>query len=490
MFLRVSRFASVVIIASGSLAVEVAARDKPGRERLAKAAPSPPSPPPPVSAASTTANTASKTGHPLVVAVSLQAQRLTVYQGTQSVLSTPISSGKPGHRTPTGVFAILQRARYHESNLYSNAPMPFMQRLTWSGVALHAGQLPGYPASHGCIRLPYRTAETLFGLLRLGARVVVTDAPVAPMFVQHPNLPQPLPTRIEIAGDGRKPADTVVVAATGNLSMPVSAAARFTDLPPRAAAEHDKRRAAAALIEARATAQHRLALAAEAARAADGARRDREAMEAELAAFEVLAARARRHAALARSEEEQVQADASIYAVDEAIADATAEVQRLRQLELQLFEASFPPARHAREAEDALGDAEAAVRLATVGTAPVSVLVSRQENRVYVRQGFETVMTGGFTLADPELPLGTHAFTAHAETHDESRLSWTVTSLPDRTTAPAAGTALQALARVQFDPPLAEAIARRLWAGASLILSDRGLGPETGRGTDFVVLTR
>src|SRR5690606_8804076 len=103
----------------------------------------------------------------------------------------PISSGQPGHRTPTGVFSILQKARYHESNIYSGAPMPFMQRLTWSGIALHAGQLPGYPASHGCIRLPYQFAQRLFGLTRIGARVVVSHDPVAPVAIAHERLPVP-----------------------------------------------------------------------------------------------------------------------------------------------------------------------------------------------------------------------------------------------------------------------------------------------------------
>jgi lipoprotein-anchoring transpeptidase ErfK/SrfK len=86
-----------------------------------------------------------------------------------------VSTGKPGHDTPTGTFNILEKQLKHRSTLYNDAPMPFMQRLTWDGVALHAGNIPGYPASHGCIRLPAAFAELLFNATRLGVSVTITD---------------------------------------------------------------------------------------------------------------------------------------------------------------------------------------------------------------------------------------------------------------------------------------------------------------------------
>lgn len=114
---------------------------------------------------------------PLSIVVSLGLQRLFVYRDGQMIGVSPVSTGMTGHETPLGAYAILQKNRWHRSNLYSNAPMPFMQRLTWDGIALHAGALPGYPASHGCIRLPAAFAKQLFALTDLGAEVSVIDWP-------------------------------------------------------------------------------------------------------------------------------------------------------------------------------------------------------------------------------------------------------------------------------------------------------------------------
>ena len=113
---------------------------------------------------------------PMVVVVSLPEQRAHVYRNGVRIGLTTISSGKPGHETPTGVFTILQKKRMHRSNLYNNAPMPFMQRLTWDGIALHAGRIPGEPASHGCVRLPHAFAERLFEATEHGMTVVIADA--------------------------------------------------------------------------------------------------------------------------------------------------------------------------------------------------------------------------------------------------------------------------------------------------------------------------
>jgi len=113
---------------------------------------------------------------PLLLVVSLDEQRAYVYRnGVLTGVST-VSTGKKGHETPTGVFTILQKNKDHYSNLYNNAPMPYMQRLTWGGIALHAGGLPGYPASHGCIRLPSEFARNLFAVTANGMTVVVASA--------------------------------------------------------------------------------------------------------------------------------------------------------------------------------------------------------------------------------------------------------------------------------------------------------------------------
>ncbi|HEU0045812.1 L,D-transpeptidase [Sphingomonas sp.] len=125
---------------------------------------------------------------PVMVIVSLTTQRAYAYRNGVPIGVSTVSSGKKDHVTPTGIFTVLQKAVHHKSNLYANAPMPFMQRLTWDGIALHAGNLPGYPASHGCIRLPLAFAKLLYGISARGMTVVVTDDAEVPIVAPAPNL--------------------------------------------------------------------------------------------------------------------------------------------------------------------------------------------------------------------------------------------------------------------------------------------------------------
>ncbi|MFL9582768.1 L,D-transpeptidase [Stenotrophomonas sp. AB1(2024)] len=129
---------------------------------------------------------------PIVLVVSLDEQRAYVYRNGIAIGLSTISSGKAGHETPTGVFTILQKDKDHKSNLYNSAPMPYMQRLTWDGIALHGGNLPGHPASHGCVRLPQAFAQKLFGETRRGDTVVVADAKSAPMTLAYPAVLAPV----------------------------------------------------------------------------------------------------------------------------------------------------------------------------------------------------------------------------------------------------------------------------------------------------------
>lgn len=112
---------------------------------------------------------------PLLVYVDLSRQLATVYRNGVRIGVSTVSSGKPGHATPTGVFTILEKNVEHHSNAYNNASMPYQQRLTWDGVALHAGGLPGYPESHGCVHLPYAFARALYGATRQGTTVIVSE---------------------------------------------------------------------------------------------------------------------------------------------------------------------------------------------------------------------------------------------------------------------------------------------------------------------------
>ena len=135
---------------------------------------------------------------PVQIVVSLPHQRMTLYKGGKKIATSRVSSGKSGHRTPAGIFSIIQKNRRHFSNLYAGAPMPNMQRITWSGIAMHAGSLPGYPASHGCIRLPYGFSRKLFGYTTMGNHVVVTRDMVAPKFISHASLFQPIPSSDQV----------------------------------------------------------------------------------------------------------------------------------------------------------------------------------------------------------------------------------------------------------------------------------------------------
>lgn len=130
---------------------------------------------------------------PVTLIVNLQTQRAYIYRNGVPIGVTTVSSGRPGYETPTGIFTILQKDEDHKSNLYDDAPMPFMQRLTWGGIALHAGNLPGYPASHGCIRLPPAFAKLLYGVTKLGLTVVITNEPAVPEIVSAPVELDPAP---------------------------------------------------------------------------------------------------------------------------------------------------------------------------------------------------------------------------------------------------------------------------------------------------------
>lgn len=143
---------------------------------------------------------------PMLIIINRTTQRLVVYRNGVPIAVSTVSTGRAGRRTPTGVFTILEKQVTHFSSLYDSAPMPFMERLTWDGVALHGGSLPGYPASHGCIRLPHPFAKLLYSETRLGTVVVITDSPELPRFVPAPTLgtrpPEAAPPEVAPAADG------------------------------------------------------------------------------------------------------------------------------------------------------------------------------------------------------------------------------------------------------------------------------------------------
>ncbi|MFC0479469.1 L,D-transpeptidase family protein [Gellertiella hungarica] len=125
---------------------------------------------------------------PIVIVVSIPEQKVHVYRNGIRIAASTCSTGKKGHETPTGVFTILQKDKDHRSATYDGAAMPNMNRLTWDGIALHAGNLPGYPASHGCVRLPMEFSELLFGITQLGMTVILADEQSFPPEIVHPSL--------------------------------------------------------------------------------------------------------------------------------------------------------------------------------------------------------------------------------------------------------------------------------------------------------------
>src|SRR5438067_5076158 len=132
--------------------------------------------------------TSAKPQGPLIIAVSIDRQKVRIFDDNGVFAEAPVSTGMRGHPTPIGVFSVIQKHKFHHSNIYSGAPMPFMQRITWSGVAMHAGVLPGYPASHGCIRMPMAFAVKMWNWTRMGARVIVTPGEITPARFSHPLL--------------------------------------------------------------------------------------------------------------------------------------------------------------------------------------------------------------------------------------------------------------------------------------------------------------
>ena len=153
-------------------------------------------------------------GEPILAIISLRSQRIAVYDANGMILRSRVSSGQRGRETPAGIFSIIQKDAEHYSNIYDDAYMPNMERLTWSGIALHGGVVPRYPASHGCVRMPYDFAKQLFDLTQIGLRIIVSPTDVAPTEIVHPILSLSNPdssalaaTRVAEADEAARKAD-------------------------------------------------------------------------------------------------------------------------------------------------------------------------------------------------------------------------------------------------------------------------------------------
>ena len=369
---------------------------------------------------------------PQQIFISINQQKLHFYSNGVHVADTSIATGVAAHPTPYGVFSIIQKQIFHRSNIYSNAPMPYMQRITWSGVAMHEGRDIGHPASHGCIRMPHDFAVRLYRLTKLNTRVIIARAELRPAEFADPHLfvhkerPPEIATPVanELEPVAAKPAELAVHA---NALSPPSQSDAVTPPADAPATKPDP-----------------------------------------------------------KTENAAPGADAS---PSGAAAPPT------------------PPT------------PIVLAKIAAAKKIPISIFVSRKRQRLYIRQQFEPLFDVPVTIAESESPLGTHVFTALEFTGPEhTTLRWNVVSLPgeppkrvrsveerrDRhgrvrrreteeeqaSDTSSLQSPAQVLARIGIPSEMSEAIAQMIIPGSSLIISDQGLGDETGEGTDFDVVTR
>jgi L,D-transpeptidase catalytic domain len=393
-------------------------------------------------------------GEPIMAIVSIKTQQVTFYDADGWILRAPVSTGTTGRETPAGVFAVIEKDKDHHSSLYDDAWMPNMQRITWNGIALHGGPLPGYAASHGCVRMPFGFAEKLFDKTQIGMRVIISPDNAEPVEFSHPALFVPnaeaiaaAPAKAEtLAGEAAEAAKTVdeakkaaVTAARESASL--TASARKLETLKRSAdtelAHADKTLAAAKTDEAKARAEDLRQKAA--AKAADlGTQLDTAKADA------------------------KSKLDAAAAAKDAAKAAQTKKAS----------------------AAKAANDAKLALE-------PVSVYISRATSRLYVRRNtrkpwpdggevFDATIEVPVAIRNPDKPIGTHVFTAVAR--NDAGLHWTAVTIDT------GDDAKDALDRVTIPQDVLDRIAPTALPRSSIIVSDEPLSRETNYRTEFVAV--
>src|SRR5215468_81691 len=468
-------------------------------------------------------------GRPLMAIVALGEQRVTIYDADGRILRAPVSTGQTGYETPAGIYSVIQKEAEHYSNLYDDASMPFMQRITWSGIALHAGVLPGHPASHGCIRMPHGFAERLFGTTSLGMRVLVVPSDVTPVAFSHPALfkPKALGSEVSLAAPGSAPTrqdQPMRLGAGGddaNVPPPTIPPKRLQTLKSIAAAKAaeaeaaakkaDEARAAAAKLtidSARVIKAQRLAEAFK-------ARADAALKSAEEALAAANAASSPSATAIERAQEAKAKAEAKV-------AEAQAQLDVAKAAAEPKSEALMGAREAAKAAEAAKVAAAAAAKEAVAKMSPVSVFISRQTQRLYVRQAFQPILDTPVAIKDPEKPIGTYVYTALEYINDGADVRWSAVSMTssqarqeptsqrrrfeddedgyargrrshrgERNAEPRSAdvnAAKAALDRVSLPQEAIDRISEVVSPGSAVIISDEALSKETGKGTDFVVL--
>jgi lipoprotein-anchoring transpeptidase ErfK/SrfK len=483
-----------------------------------------------------------KNNLPLFAVVSVADQHISIYDHNGLVARSMVSTGIADHPTPKGIFTILGRERFHQSNIYSGAPMPFMQRITWSGIAMHTGVVPGHPASHGCIRLPAEFASKLWGMTRVGERVVISPREVTPHEFNEPFIITPKMQTIS------EPMKSDASNSVNSEKIP-----QEKTLNPYQYAEQMKVRAVNEVLAANkdlkeAIVQQHLKGNDVALLTADLKKAQTEvaAIQSKLSGYSKIYDEAVERAKIKSQEAEQAKINlkdqlsgalsqkkidlivrASEKAIafkeaaltdktknEEALSAAKMKLDNLTKLisarSLDLSEAD----RRLSELTNITNAAKEREKLARQRMAPLSVMISRRDQKIYVRQGLVPVFDGPVTIRDMGAPLGEHLYIATAATEDGKSLKWSALSLPPSDKhevdevikvkldsrsqinhqpfdSNLASNASEALGRIEISQDVRDRLGERLWVGGSMIISDQSPSSETGNdGTDLTVKIR
>ena len=394
-------------------------------------------------------------GEPIMAIVSIKTQQVTFYDAEGWILRAPVSTGVKDRETPAGVFAVIEKDRDHHSSMYDDAWMPHMQRITWNGLALHGGPLPGYAASHGCIRMPFGFAEKLFNKTRIGMRVIISPNDVVPVEFSHPALFTPK-------------------------AEALAAAPAHAETLAREAAETAQ--AAAETKKAAATAARATALLTSSLRKLESLKRS---ADAELASADRALAAAKTDEARARAEDRKQKAAAK--ATQAATQLDTARADAKSKLDAAAAAKDAAKAAETRKAASAKAATDAKLALE-----PVSIYISRTKQKLYVRRNthkpapdgggevFDTTIEAPVTIRNPEKRIGTHVFTAMAR--KDAGLRWTVVTIDD------ADDAKDALDRITIPQDVLDRIGPTASPRSSIVVSDEPLSAETNYRTEFVAV--
>jgi hypothetical protein len=394
-------------------------------------------------------------GEPIMAIVSIKTQQVTFYDADGWILRAPVSTGTTGRETPAGVFAVIEKDRDHHSTMYDDAWMPNMQRITWNGIALHGGPLPGYAASHGCVRMPYGFAEKLFDKTWIGMRVIISPNDAAPVEFSHKALFVP---NAEAVAAARARAET--------LAREAAEAAKTADEAKEAA----------------------VTMARETALLTASLRK----LESFKTRAEAKLAYADKALAAAKTDQAKVRAEDLKQKAAAKVADLGTQFDTAKGDAKSKLDAAAGAKEAAKAAQTRKVDAAKAASEAKLALEPVSVYISRATQKLYVRRNthrpapdgggevFDATIEAPVTIRNPDKPIGTHVFTAMAR--NDTGLRWTVVTIDN------GDDAKDALDRITIPQDVLDRITPTAQPRSSIIVSDEPLSGETNYRTEFIAV--